>query len=43
MSVRRASAERLDAKLEKQKSALLLWNFVFWIGTIGTLVALLKL
>ena len=44
MNVRLSGLEdRLDAKLEKQKSALLLWNFVFWIGTIGTLVAMLKL
>lgn len=35
--------DRLDAKLEKQKSALLLWNFVFWVGTVGALAAMLKL
>ena len=44
VSARRSGVEdRLDAKLEEQKSALLLWNFVFWIGTIGTLLAMLKL
>ena len=30
-------------KLEKQKSALLTWMFVFWVGTMGTVVAILKL
>ena len=35
--------DRLDVKLEKQKSALLLWNFVFWVGTIGAVMAMLKL
>jgi hypothetical protein len=44
MSARMSGLEdRLDVKLEKQKSALLFWNFVFWIGTIGALVAMLKL
>jgi hypothetical protein len=44
MSARMCGLEdRLDTKLEKQKSALLFWNFVFWIGTIGALVAMLKL
>ncbi len=35
--------DRLDAKLEKQKSSLLFWNFVFWVGTVGALLAMLKL
>ena len=35
--------DRLDAKLEKQKSAPLLWMFVFWVGTMGTVLAMLKL
>ena len=44
MSARMSSLEdRLDAKLEKQKSALLLWMFVFWVGTMGTVLAMLKL
>ena len=34
---------RFDAKLEQLKSELLRWNFLFWIGTLGTVVALLKL
>jgi hypothetical protein len=34
---------RLEAKLEQLKSELLRWNFLFWIGTLGTVVALLKL
>ena len=33
----------VDAKLEKQKSALLIWMFVFWVGTMGTVLAMLKL
>ena len=36
-------ADRLDTKLEKQKSTLLVWNFVFWVGTIGAVMAMLKL
>ena len=43
MTARMAGLEdRLDTKLAKQKTALILWNFVFWIGTVGTLVAVLK-
>lgn len=34
---------RTDAKLERMKSDLLRWIFLFWIGTMGTVVALLKL
>jgi hypothetical protein len=34
---------QLDAKLERMKSDLLRCNFLFWIGTLGTVVALLKL
>jgi hypothetical protein len=33
----------VDAKLERMKTELLRWNFLFWIGTLGTVVALLKL
>jgi len=33
----------VDAKLEKQKSSLLTWMFVFWVGTMGTVLAMLKL
>jgi hypothetical protein len=33
----------LDAKLERQKSELLRWMFLFWITTLGTLIALMKL
>jgi hypothetical protein len=44
MTARMAGLEdRLDAKLEKQKSTLLFWNFVFWVGTVGALVGVLKL
>jgi hypothetical protein len=34
---------RVDAKLEALKSELLRWMFLFWVGTMGTVVALLKL
>ena len=33
----------VDAKLEKQKSSLLAWTLVFWLGTMGTVLAMLKL
>jgi BMFP domain-containing protein YqiC len=33
----------IDAKLERLKTELLRWNFLFWIGTLGTVVALMKL
>jgi hypothetical protein len=34
---------QLDAKLEQLKAELFRWNFLFWIGTLGTVIALLKL
>lgn len=34
---------RVDAKLEALKSELLRWMFLFWVGTMGTVLALLKL
>ena len=33
----------LDAKLERMKSELLRWMFLFWVGTMGTVLAILKL
>jgi len=33
----------MEAKMEQMKAELLRWNFLFWIGTLGTVVALLKL
>jgi len=33
----------LEIKLAHLESRLIRWMFVFWVGTIGTLVALLKL
>lgn len=36
-------AAQLEAKMEQMKTELLRWNFLFWIGTLGTVVALLKL
>jgi len=32
-----------DAKLEGLKSELLRWMFLFWVGSIGSVLALLKL
>ena len=34
---------RLDAKLSELKSELLRWMFLFWVGTMGTVLAVLKL
>ncbi len=34
---------RLDAKLGALKSELLRWMFLFWVGTMGTVLAILKL
>jgi hypothetical protein len=34
---------RVDAKLEAMKSELLRWLFLFWIGTMGSILAILKL
>jgi len=36
-------AAQLEAKMEQMKTELLRWNFLFWIGTLGTVIALLKL
>ncbi|MFQ5704623.1 MAG: hypothetical protein ACE5HT_11435 [Gemmatimonadales bacterium] len=33
----------LKSELHVEISKLLKWNFVFWVGTLGTVVALLKL
>ena len=35
--------EQLETRIERMKSELLRWSFLFWIGTLGTVVALLKL
>ena len=34
---------RMDAKLADLKSELLKWMFLFWIGTMGTVLAIVKL
>lgn len=34
---------RMDAKLEALKSELLKWMFLFWVGTMGTVLAIVKL
>lgn len=34
---------RIDTKIEALKSELLRWMFLFWVGTMGTVVLLLKL
>ncbi len=33
----------VDTKLAQLESRLIRWMFLFWVGTVGTLVALLKL
>ncbi|MGD0485474.1 MAG: hypothetical protein ABSB58_12615 [Gemmatimonadales bacterium] len=38
-----ALESRLDAKLSELKSELLRWMFLFWVGTMGTVLAILKL
>lgn len=35
--------DRLNARLADLKLSLLIWTFLFWLGTMGTVVALLKL
>ena len=34
---------RMDAKLADLKSELLKWMFLFWVGTMGTVLAIVKL
>lgn len=34
---------RMDARLAELKSELLRWMFLFWVGTMGTVLAILKL
>ena len=34
---------RMDSKLAELKSDLLKWMFIFWVGTMGTVLAMLKL
>jgi hypothetical protein len=34
---------KFETRMEQMKTELLRWNFLFWIGTLGTVVALLKL
>ncbi len=34
---------RMDAKLDQLKSELLRWMFLFWVGTMGTVLAIVKL
>jgi len=38
-----AFESRVDAKLEALKAELLRWMFLFWVGTMGTVLAILKL
>jgi hypothetical protein len=38
-----AMEARMDAKLAELKSELLRWMFLFWVGTMGTVLAILKL
>ena len=34
---------RMDTKIEALRSDLLKWMFLFWVGTMGTVLAMLKL
>lgn len=34
---------RLDQRLAELKAELLKWMFLFWVGTMGTVLAILKL
>jgi hypothetical protein len=34
---------RMDAKLADLKAELLTWMFLFWVGTMGTVLAIVKL
>lgn len=36
-------AARLDGKLDRLESKLIRWMFVFWVGTIGTVIAIQRL
>ena len=38
-----ALESRMDAKLEALKAELLRWMFLFWVGTMGTVLAIVKL
>jgi len=38
-----ALESRMDAKLSELKSELLRWMFLFWVGTMGTVLAIVKL
>jgi hypothetical protein len=38
-----ARMERVEVKLGKQKWSLLSWTIALWLGTLGTMVAMLKL
>jgi hypothetical protein len=38
-----ASEARTDAKLEGLKAELLRWMFLFWVGTVGAILAMTKL
>ena len=38
-----ARMERVEVRLERQKWSLLTWTIVLWVGTLGTMVAMLKL
>ncbi len=34
---------RMDLKIESLKAELLKWMFLFWVGTMGTVLAIVKL
>jgi ribosomal protein L29 len=39
----RAGSAASDAKLERLKAELLRWKFLLWVGTVGRVLAILKL
>ena len=38
-----AAFDRLDARMSAFEARIIRWMFLFWVGTLGTVVALLKL
>ena len=35
------SAAKMDAKIEQSRANLIQWMFVFWVGQVGTITAIL--
>lgn len=34
---------RLEVEISKSKTEVIKWMFIFWVGTIGTIIAIMKL